>query len=37
MEKIAKAHNVSAANVLVSYHVNKGVVVLPKSVTPSSE
>lgn len=32
---IAAAHSVSAATVLISYQVNRGVVVLPKSVTPS--
>lgn len=30
---IAEKNGVSAVSVLISYHVNKGVVVLPKSVT----
>lgn len=33
IQKIAEKNGVSAATVLISYHVNKGVVVLPKSVT----
>lgn len=33
--KIAKKHNVEPATVLISYQVNRGVIVLPKSVTPS--
>jgi glycerol 2-dehydrogenase (NADP+) len=33
IKKVAKKNNVSAATILISYHVNKGVVVLPKSVT----
>ncbi|WVF69449.1 hypothetical protein IAT40_004226 [Kwoniella sp. CBS 6097] len=33
INEIAKKHNVSAATILISYHVNKGVVVLPKSVS----
>lgn len=33
IQQIAKKYGVSAATVLVSYHVNNGVVVLPKSVT----
>jgi glycerol 2-dehydrogenase (NADP+) len=33
IQEIAKKYGVSAATILVSYHVNKGVVVLPKSVT----
>ncbi|CAI6091940.1 unnamed protein product [Clonostachys chloroleuca] len=32
IQGIAKKNNVSPATVLISYHVNKGVVVLPKSV-----
>lgn len=32
--EIAKKNNTSAATVLISYQVNRGVVVLPKSVTP---
>ncbi|OXH03599.1 glycerol dehydrogenase [Cryptococcus neoformans] len=31
---IAKKYGVSPATVLISYHVNQGVVVLPKSVSP---
>ena len=34
IQKLADANNVSAATILISYHVNKGVVVLPKSTTP---
>lgn len=33
VQRIAEKHAVSAATVLISYHVNKGAVVLPKSVT----
>ncbi|KAF2014259.1 protein GCY [Aaosphaeria arxii CBS 175.79] len=33
IQAIAEKHSVSAATILISYHVNKGVVVLPKSVT----
>lgn len=33
IQAIAKKNNVSAATLLISYHVNKGIVVLPKSVT----
>ena len=33
IQSIASKYNVSAATILVSYHVNKGTVVLPKSVT----
>lgn len=33
IQEIAKKNGVSAATILISYHVNKGVVVLPKSVT----
>lgn len=32
---LAEKYSVSAATILISYQVNKGVVVLPKSVTPS--
>jgi len=32
IESIAKSHSVSAATILISYHVNKGTVVIPKSV-----
>lgn len=32
---VADKHGVSAATVLISYQVNRGVVVLPKSVTPA--
>lgn len=35
IQAIAKKYNVSPATILVSYHVNKGVVVLPKSVQES--
>ncbi|BEJ14073.1 hypothetical protein CspHIS471_0312470 [Cutaneotrichosporon sp. HIS471] len=35
IKKIAEKHGVSVATVLISYQVNRGVVVLPKSVTPS--
>jgi hypothetical protein len=33
--KIAEKHNVSPATVLISYAIGRGIVVLPKSVTPS--
>ena len=33
IKAIADKNGVSAATILISYHVNKGVVVLPKSVT----
>lgn len=33
VQQIADKNNVSAATILISYHVNQGVVVLPKSVT----
>ena len=33
IQRVAEKNGVSAATVLISYHVNKGVVVLPKSVT----
>jgi glycerol 2-dehydrogenase (NADP+) len=32
IQEIAKRNHVSPATVLVSYHVNRGVVVLPKSI-----
>ena len=35
MSALAKKHDVSPATILISYHVNKGSVVLPKSVTPA--
>lgn len=33
IQRIAEKNGVSAATILISYHVNKGVVVLPKSVS----
>jgi glycerol 2-dehydrogenase (NADP+) len=33
IQRVAEENGVSAATILISYHVNKGVVVLPKSVT----
>jgi glycerol 2-dehydrogenase (NADP+) len=33
IQELAKKIGVSAATILISYHVNKGVVVIPKSVT----
>lgn len=33
--KIAKAHDVAPAKVLISYQVQRGAIVLPKSVTPA--
>jgi glycerol 2-dehydrogenase (NADP+) len=33
IQRIADKNGVSPATVLISYHVNKGVVVLPKSVS----
>lgn len=33
IQQIADKHSVSAATILISYHVNKGAVVLPKSVS----
>ncbi|KAK4937547.1 hypothetical protein LTR10_021839 [Elasticomyces elasticus] len=33
IQQIADKHGVSAATILISYHVNKGVIVLPKSVS----
>ncbi|KOC18133.1 hypothetical protein AFLA70_156g002041 [Aspergillus flavus AF70] len=35
IQEIAKKNGVSAAMILISYHVNRGVVVLPKSVKES--
>lgn len=35
LQKIAEKHNVSTAPVLLSYLVARGIVILPKSVTPS--
>ncbi|WP_136795411.1 MULTISPECIES: aldo/keto reductase [Desulfosediminicola] len=35
VQKIAEAHNVSTAQVLINWAVNRGTVVIPKSVTPS--
>ncbi|KAJ5939708.1 hypothetical protein N7466_002842 [Penicillium verhagenii] len=35
IQEIAKKNDVSAATILVSYHVNRGVVVLPKSIKES--
>lgn len=33
VQRIAEKNGVSGATILISYHVNKGVVVLPKSVS----
>ena len=33
VQDIAKHHDVSPATILISYHVNKGVAVLPKSTS----
>jgi glycerol 2-dehydrogenase (NADP+) len=33
IQEVAERIGVSAATILISYHVNKGAVVLPKSVT----
>lgn len=33
IQRIARKNGVSPATILISYHVSKGVVVLPKSVT----
>lgn len=33
IQAIAEKNGVSAATVLISYHVNRGVVVLPKSIS----
>jgi glycerol 2-dehydrogenase (NADP+) len=35
--RIAKKNGVSPATILISYQVNRGIVVLPKSVTASSK
>jgi glycerol 2-dehydrogenase (NADP+) len=35
LKKIADKHNESVATILISWAVNRGTVVLPKSVTPS--
>lgn len=35
IQEIAKKNGVSAATILISYHINRGVVVLPKSVKES--
>jgi len=35
VKKVAAKHGVGAGTVLLSYHPNRGVVVIPKSVTPS--
>ena len=35
IQEIAKKNNIPAATVLISYHVNRGVVVLPKSIKES--
>jgi glycerol 2-dehydrogenase (NADP+) len=35
LKKIAEKHNESVATILISWAVNRGTVVLPKSVTPS--
>lgn len=32
IQEIAQKNGVSAATVLISYHVNRGVIVLPKSI-----
>jgi glycerol 2-dehydrogenase (NADP+) len=32
IQNVAKKYDISPATILISYHVNKGVVVLPKSV-----
>lgn len=34
VKEIARAHNCQAANVLISWQVQRGVICLPKSVTP---
>lgn len=34
IQKLAKKHNVGEGTILISYQVARGVVVLPKSVTP---
>lgn len=35
VKKIADKHNVQGATVLISWLIKRGIVVLPKSVTPS--
>jgi glycerol 2-dehydrogenase (NADP+) len=35
IQEIAEKNQVSPATILISYHVNKGAVVIPKSVTHS--
>lgn len=35
LKKVADKHNASVATILISWAVNRGTVVLPKSVTPS--
>ncbi|CAK4033562.1 D-galacturonate reductase-like [Lecanosticta acicola] len=35
VQEVAKKHNVGPGTILISYQVNKGHVVLPKSVTPT--
>jgi glycerol 2-dehydrogenase (NADP+) len=35
LKKVADKHNESVATILISWAVNRGTVVLPKSVTPS--
>ena len=35
LKKIADAHSVSTATILISWAIARGTVVLPKSVTPS--
>ncbi|CAI7614513.1 unnamed protein product [Penicillium manginii] len=35
IQEIAKKNDISAATVLISYHVNRGIVVLPKSIKES--
>jgi glycerol 2-dehydrogenase (NADP+) len=35
VKAIADKHNIPAATVLISYQVNRGCIVLPKSVTPA--
>ena len=32
VQQVAEKNGVSAATILISYHINKGVVVIPKSV-----
>lgn len=33
IDSIAKKNNVSPSTILISYHINKGTVVLPKSIS----